>query len=94
MANRRDSDERNRLVAEARELIAHSGVLAMLTRKQLAAMLNRKVGTLNDWAWRKVGPRSIVVGGRPMYRWGDVEAYLNAQTTGTTDQPAEGSVVA
>lgn len=87
-AQRIEAEEKKRLVADARAVIEQNGPLALLTRKQLAAMLNREVRTLHDWAWRKIGPRSITVGARPMYRWGDVEAYLTAQTQGTTDQPA------
>lgn len=71
----------------ARCAIEALGDDALLTRRQLAAMLNRSVYTINDWAHRGVGPRSVKVGGRPMYRWGDVQAYLSAQTQGTTDQP-------
>lgn len=74
----------------ARCSISDLGDAALLTRRQLAAILNRSVFTLNDWAAKRRGPRQINVGGRPMYRWGDVQAYLNAQTQGTDDQPLKG----
>lgn len=91
-ARRLEADERKRVVSEARALIDQNGPQALLTRKQASAMLNRQVRTLHDWAWRKIGPRFVMVGGRPLYRWTDIEAYLTAQTVGTADQPAEGGI--
>ena len=35
--------------------------------------------TLEDWRWRKKGPRYLKIGGRVMYRLEDIEAYETAQ---------------
>lgn len=54
-----------------------------MTRKEVAEYLNRPVGVLERWAWKKTGPRYIRVGRETRYRQSDVDAWLEAQTVET-----------
>lgn len=57
---------------------------ALASEKDVADYLGRPPGTLRNWRYRDEGPRYIKVGGRVMYRWSDVDAYLERQAS----QPA------
>lgn len=82
--------ERDRTLAEARSLIKSMGDDAPLTRRHVAALLGKAHNTLADWAWRGVGPRYAMIGGRPAYLWKDVRGYVESRTVNTADQPAKG----
>jgi Helix-turn-helix domain len=43
---------------------------------EVAAYLRVSDRTLDDWAYRRVGPKFSHVGQQRRYRWEDVEAYL------------------
>jgi hypothetical protein len=51
----------------------------LLTEQQLADELHKSPATLARWRRRGSGPRWLRVGKSPMYRWGDVQAWLEAQ---------------
>lgn len=53
-----------------------------------ARMLRRSVGTLHNWRYHDRGPRYSKVGGRVLYRAGDVEDFLEAHVVETADGPA------
>ena len=44
-------------------------------------------GGLAQLRYRGNGPKFIKVGGRVLYRWSDVNAYLDANTMTRTDDP-------
>lgn len=46
-----------------------------LDQEALARRWSISPRTLEDWRWRKIGPRYLKVGGRVIYRLEDVEAY-------------------
>lgn len=82
--------ERDQTLAEARSLIKSMGDDAPLTRRHVAALLGKAHSTLSDWAWRGVGPRYAVIGGRPAYYWRDVRRYVESRIVNTADMPAKG----
>ncbi len=56
------------------------GLLAdFLTREQLAGELRVTVRTLARWRWQRIGPKSVLLGGRRLYRRADVVAWLEQQ---------------
>ncbi len=57
----------------------------LLTSEELAAMLGGiPVRTLDQWAYRKVGPSYVKCGRHRRYRPQDVERWLDSQTRGGT----------
>jgi excisionase family DNA binding protein len=57
-----------------------SGRLA--SRAEVAEYLGVPVRTLEQWAYRREGPRYRVIGRHARYRWADVEAWIDAQQVG------------
>jgi excisionase family DNA binding protein len=52
--------------------------------KEVAAYLGGiSVRTLDQWAWKGIGPRFVKVGRHRRYRWSDVEKWLDQQTQET-----------
>jgi excisionase family DNA binding protein len=47
----------------------------------LSAYLGVPLGTLYSWNHRGIGPRATKVGRHLRYRWAEVDAWLDAQTT-------------
>ena len=52
----------------------------LATPEEVAAYLHVKPGTLRVWVHRKKGPPYVKVEGRRLYRWSDVEKWLEART--------------
>jgi predicted DNA-binding transcriptional regulator AlpA len=56
--------------------------------KQIAAALNMTEAALAQTRYRGTGPRFIKAGPRRvLYRWSDVQAWLDANTLQRTDDP-------
>lgn len=53
-----------------------------LTREEVAERLKLSVPTLNQWAYRKKGPRYTVMGRFARYKLSDLIAWEDAQSTG------------
>lgn len=53
---------------------------ALVRPTEVAEYLNVKPGTLRVWAHRNVGPPYVLVQGRRMYRWSQVNAWLDERT--------------
>ncbi len=51
------------------------GTLRHLDQTELSRRWRISPRTLEQWRWRKIGPRYLKVGGRVLYRLGDVEEY-------------------
>lgn len=49
---------------------------ALANSPELAEYLGVPVRTLDRWAYRKTGPKYVVVGRHRRYRWSDVEKWL------------------
>lgn len=49
--------------------------------EELSAYLGIPLGTLYSWNHRGIGPKATKVGRHLRYRWQEVEAWLDAQTT-------------
>jgi len=47
--------------------------------------------TLERWRWRRQGPEFLKIGGRVVYRIGDIEAYEAAQTRNVKQSSGAGS---
>ena len=54
----------------------------ILDSNELAAELKVPPRTLDQWAYRRVGPDYIKIGKHRRYRRVDVERWLDAHTTG------------
>jgi hypothetical protein len=54
---------------------------------QVATVLDTSLAGLAQMRYRGTGPRFIKRGRRVLYRWGDVRAYLDANTCQRTDDP-------
>jgi len=52
------------------------------TRQEVADYLDVPLSTMVRWAYVGSGPPYIKVGRHVRYRWVDIEAWLDAQTTG------------
>ena len=52
------------------------GVDEFLTERELADLLKVTVGTVRRWRREHTGPPVLWAGGRPRYRRGDVDAWL------------------
>ncbi|MCU1483669.1 MAG: DNA-binding protein [Actinomycetia bacterium] len=48
---------------------------------EVAEFLGVPVATLDQWAYRGVGPRFSKVGRHRRYRWSDVEEYVEANAS-------------
>lgn len=60
------------------------------TPKQVAAYLHTTEPGLAQMRYRGTGPKFIKVGPRKViYRWSDVQAYLDANTMTRTDDPLD-----
>jgi hypothetical protein len=57
----------------------------LATRTEVAAHLKVPPATLEQWAYRRLGPRYVRVGRHARYRWADVEAWLDAQERQPSD---------
>jgi hypothetical protein len=53
-----------------------AGRLPLATSPEVAAYLRVSERTLEDWAYREVGPEFSYVGQQRRYRWEDVEKYV------------------
>ncbi|MEO3842756.1 helix-turn-helix domain-containing protein [Streptomyces sp. B22F1] len=49
--------------------------------EELSAYLGVPLGTLYSWNHRGVGPKATKVGRHLRYRWQEVDAWVDAQTT-------------
>lgn len=63
---------------------------ALLTAVQVAELLHLAVGTLANWRTRGGGPPYARIGGRALYRRGDVEDWIDLQTRASTSDPGPG----
>ncbi len=52
----------------------------LATQEEVAEYLRVPPSTLEQWRWRKVGPRWSKVGRYVRYDWADVEAWRIAQS--------------
>lgn len=52
----------------------------LATPVQLAEYLNVKVRTLDNWAWKGVGPPYITVEGSRRYDWAQIKVWLAERT--------------
>jgi predicted DNA-binding transcriptional regulator AlpA len=57
---------------------------SLATPAEVGAYLRREVKTLRNWRHRGTGPKFCKVGHAVMYRWSDVDAWLEAQTRSAT----------
>ena len=55
----------------------------LATSKEVAEYLGVPVATLDQWAYRGVGPRYSKVGRYRRYRWEDIEKWLDQQAKGS-----------
>jgi len=62
----------------------------LATSREVAEYLNISVRTLDDLAYRRVGPAFVRVGRYRRYRWADVERYLAERTQATTPRTPPG----
>lgn len=49
------------------------------TQQEVATYLGVAESTLEQWRWRKTGPRWSKVGRYVRYRWSDIDKWLDAQ---------------
>lgn len=61
--------------------VAESNRRALATPDELSSYLGVPLGTLYSWNHRGIGPRATKVGRHLRYRWTEVDAWLDAQTT-------------
>ncbi|WP_216211666.1 helix-turn-helix transcriptional regulator [Amycolatopsis aidingensis] len=57
----------------------------LASRRQVAVFLGIPEKTLDQWAYRGLGPRYRRVGKHARYAWRDVEAWLAQQGGGGSD---------
>jgi hypothetical protein len=55
--------------------------------KEVAPVLHTTEQGLAQMRYRGTGPKFIKVGHKVLYRWSDVNAYLDANTVERTDDP-------
>jgi excisionase family DNA binding protein len=55
----------------------------LLTVDEIAEQLRVPAGTFRSWRYRDIGPKSIKLGRRVVYRRSDVEAWLAKQEQDT-----------
>lgn len=67
------------------DLLPHTSRAAtprpLATAEELAGHLSVPLGTVYAWRYRSQGPKAIKVGRHLRYRWAEVEAWLDSQTT-------------
>jgi excisionase family DNA binding protein len=56
-----------------------NGVDEYLTEAEVAELLKVSVGTVRRWRREGIGPPVLWAGGRPRYRRGDVDAWLQRE---------------
>ncbi len=56
-----------------------AATLRHLDQTELSRRWRISPRTLEQWRWRKIGPRYLKVGGRVLYRLGDVKEYEAAR---------------
>ncbi|MFI1948050.1 helix-turn-helix transcriptional regulator [Streptomyces virginiae] len=54
------------------------GSTTLWTPDQLAEYLGISVRSLYNWKYKGLGPKTVKVGSRLRYRWGDIEDWLDA----------------
>ncbi|EKF25249.1 hypothetical protein C731_0776 [Mycolicibacterium hassiacum DSM 44199] len=65
-----------------------ANLLETLTAKQVAAILHTTEAGLAQMRYRGIGPKFVKVGPRKViYRWSDVQDYLDANTCQRTGDP-------
>lgn len=52
----------------------------LATPEEIATFLRRSVRTLAGWRYRQTGPPWVSLNGQAMYRWEDVEDWLERRT--------------
>ncbi len=69
---------------EQRPAMPAAGAHQLMTSADVSAMLAVPVGTLDQWAYRSVGPAYLKVGKHRRYRLEDVQSWLDGQRRGGT----------
>lgn len=54
----------------------------LASRQEVAHFLDVSVRTLEQWAYRKEGPRYRIIGRHARYSWADVDRWVGAQQCG------------
>jgi excisionase family DNA binding protein len=57
----------------------------LATREEVAKYLKVPSPTLDQWAYRGIGPRYVRVGRHARYRWSDVDQWLERCEAGGGD---------
>ena len=55
---------------------------ALMTQPETAEYLRVAEHTLENWRYRRTGPRFLKAGGRVLYRRSDLDAWLDANAQG------------
>lgn len=55
---------------------------ALASRAEVAGYLGLPVKTLEQWAYKGIGPRYTRVGRHARYAWSDVDSWLGQQAQG------------
>jgi Helix-turn-helix domain len=63
----------------------------LATPKEVAAYMQRSEGTLANWRSQGAGPPYIKAEGGVLYRWPDVEEWLDSHAIDPSDAPARAS---
>jgi hypothetical protein len=53
----------------------------LISRADFARFIGRPEATLAQWAWRRLGPRPVKVGGRVYYKFAEVQRFANGEST-------------
>lgn len=61
----------------------------LLSEAEVSELLGVTIKCLQDWRYRRCGPRYIKVGRLPRYRSEDIETWLRERTVETSDSPTE-----
>lgn len=62
----------------------------LLTISEVAAIVRAPVATVRYWRHLGTGPRSFRLGRRVVYRVGDLQAWIDAQSRASNSGPAVG----
>lgn len=54
----------------------------LMTQPETAEYLRVAEHTLENWRYRKIGPRFMKAGGRVLYRRNDIDAWLESSAQG------------
>lgn len=60
-----------------------AGEASLLTSDDLAAYLDKPIKTLDQWAYKRLGPKYLKIGRTRRYRWSDVDAWVDGQAAKT-----------